>query len=112
MTKKENELTVIPYIASFEDKFIIENDLNLLLDNMVIYSYIKTHNGKLSYKPINFEIKMIDGKKVIYPLVGYANSYLLQAKRLVNATVIEIKANDYYISNCTDGDFTFVLKEK
>ena len=111
MTRKENELMEIPYSASFKEMFTIKDDLNLLLNGMSVYGCMDTLVGKMLDKPVNFDIRVINGKKVIYPL-EYADSFFLQAKRLARATVLEIKANDCYMSTGSNGDFTFVLKEE
>lgn len=109
MTRKENELMEIPYSASFKEMFTLRDDLNLLLNDMSVYGCMDTNSGKMLDKPVNFDIRVTSGKKVIYPL-EYADSFFLQSKRLVRATVIEIKAEDCYTSTCVNGDFTFVLK--
>lgn len=109
MTRKENELMEVPYSASFKEMFTIKNDLNLLLNSMSVCGCMDTLVGKMLDKPVNFDIRVINGKKVIYPL-EHADSFFLQAKRLVRATVLEIKADDCYMSTGSNGDFTFVLK--
>lgn len=111
MTRKENELMEIPYSVSFKEMFTIKDELNLLLNGMSVYGCMNTHVGKMLDKPVNFDIRIINGKKVIYPL-EYADSFFLQAKRLVRATVIEIKAEDCYMYTGIDGNFTFVLKDE
>lgn len=112
MTKEENVLREIPYSASFEDAFTINDNLNLLLNDIVVYGCVDTLTmGNMLNKPVNFDIRVINGKKVIYPL-EYADSFFLQAKRLVRATVLEIKAEDCYMSTGSNGDFAFVLKGK
>lgn len=109
MTRKENELMEIPYSASFKEMFTIKDDLNLLLNGMSVYGCMDTNVGKMLDKLVNFDIRVINGKKVIYPL-EHADSFFLQAKRLARATVLEIKAEDCYMSTGSNGDFTFVLK--
>ena len=111
MTKKENELIEVPYSASFKEMFTLEDELNLLLNGMSVYGCMDTLVGKMLDKPVNFDIRVINGKKVIYPL-EYADAFFLQAKRLARATVLEIKADDCYMSTGSNGDFTFVLKEE
>lgn len=94
MTIKENELMEIPYTASFMEMFTITDDLNLLLNGIEVYGCTNITTGRVVDRPINFDIRVIKGKKVIYPL-ECADSFLLHAKRLVKATAIEIKASDY-----------------
>lgn len=112
MIRKENELMEIPYSASFKEMFTIKDDLNLLLNGIVVYGCFDSLTmGKVLDKPVNFDIRVINGKKVIYPL-EYADAFFLQAKRLARATVLEIKADDCYMLTGSNGDFTFVLKEE
>lgn len=112
MTVKENELTIIPYTAAFEEKFIIEDNINLLLDEISIYGCVESDSlGKVLDKKVNFDIRVINDKKVIYPIADY-ETYLLNAERLEKATIVKIKASD--IIDKTVGhneDFIFVLKE-
>lgn len=111
MVRKENELTEIPYIASFEDMFVIKDDLNLLLNEMQVYSCVDSLSmGKVLNKPVNFDIRVIDGKKVIYPL-ECADSFLLHARRIIKSTILKVEASDYYTHANSSGNFTFVLKE-
>lgn len=111
MVRKENELTEIPYTASFEDMFVIKDDLNLLLNGMQVYSCVDSLSmGKVLNKPVNFDIRVIDGKKVIYPL-ECADSFLLHAKRIMKSTILKVEASDYYTHANSFGNFTFVLKE-
>lgn len=82
MIKKENKHVEIPFIASFKDIFTITDDLNLLLNGIEVYSCVDSlAMGKVLDKPVNFDIRIINGKKVIYPL-ECADSFLLHANRL------------------------------
>lgn len=96
---------------TFDEKFIIEDDMIFLLNNMKVYGCKKfSLGGQGIDKQINFEIKVINNKKVIYPL-EFADSYLLFANRFVKATKIEIKSEDYinFINN-NDNNYEFVFK--
>lgn len=104
MEVKKNELFIVPCCMSFNEKFIIEDDINLSLNNMKVYSTDGTKLGK----QVNFEIKVINNKKVIYPL-EYADSFVLFAERLVSATKIEIKAEDYFSVTNNYGNYEFIL---
>lgn len=105
MVIKENELMTVPYTASFEEKFIIEDDMNFLLNNISIYGCVNDN----SFNKVNFDIRVINDKKVIYPLDDY-KSYFLYGKRLVKATRVEIKASDYIDKVEHNGDFIFIIK--
>ena len=109
MTKKENKLMEVPYSASFKEMFALDDNLKILLNSISVCGCMDTSMGKMLDKPVNFYIRVINGKKVIYPL-EHADSFFLQAKRLARATVLEIKAEDCYMSTGSNGDFTFVLK--
>lgn len=112
MTRKENELMEIPYSASFKEMFALDDNMDFLLNSISVYGCVDTLTmGKMLDKPVNFDIRVINGKKVIYPL-EYADAFFLQAKRLARATVLEIKEEDCYMSTGSNGDFTFVLKER
>lgn len=93
--KKQKGLFLIPYCMTFDEKFIIEDDMNFLINNMKVYVYKK---GEID-KQINFEIKVINNKKVIYPL-EYADSYFLYAVRIVSGIKLETNA-DKFTSNLT-----------
>ncbi len=112
MVVKENELMIIPWTASFEEKFIIENNMNFLLNNISIYGCVKSDSlGKVIDKKVNFDIRIINDKKVIYPLSDY-ESYFLNGERLIRTSVVEIKASDYVKNVEQNGNFTFVLNEE
>ena len=50
MTEQKG-LFLIPYCMTFDEKFIIEDDMNFLINNMKVYVYRK---GEID-KQINFE---------------------------------------------------------
>ena len=111
MTRKENELMEIPYSASFKEMFTLDDNMDFLLNSISVYGCVDTLTmGKMLDKPVNFDIRVINWKKVIYPL-DYADAFFLQAKRLARATILEIKADDYYMHKGSHGDFIFTLKE-
>lgn len=100
----------VHYTASFEEKFIIEDDMNLLLNNISIYGCVIDNSlGKIISKKVNFDIRVINDKKVIYPLDDY-KSYFLNGERLVKATCVEIKASDYIDKVEHNGDFIFTIE--
>ena len=103
MTEQKG-LFLIPYCVTFDEKFIIEDDMNFLINNMKVYAYKKEID-----KQINFEIKVINNKKVIYPL-EYADLYFLYAVRLVSGIKLETNADEFRFNgnNC---DFCINLGE-
>lgn len=104
---------IISWMASFEEKFIIEDDINLLLNRISIYGCVNDNSlGKIVSKKVNFDIRVINDKKVIYPLADY-EYYFLNGERLVRATAVEIKASDIVDKTVGhNGDFTFFVKGK
>ena len=95
MQNTKSELCIIPYCMTFDEKYIIEDDMNLLINNMKVYGCKKFNLGGQGIdKQINFEIKVINNKKVIYPL-AYADSYLLFAERLVYGIKLETNADKF-----------------
>lgn len=95
---------------TFDEKYIIEDDMNLLINNMKVYGCKKFNLGGQGIdKQINFKIKVINNKKIIYPL-EYADSYLLFTNRLIKAIKIETKAEDYINLTNNNGDYSFILK--
>lgn len=110
MTKKENELVEILYTDKFTESYTLEDDINLSLNSIAIFGTTNGIDDNVRADPVEFSIRVVNGKKYIYPL-EVADSYFLQAKRLIRATVLEIKAEDCYESSGVDGDFYFVLKE-
>lgn len=85
MTKRENKLATVQYTARLTDKFTIGNDLILLLNSISVYGVIEDYidlNAK-----VDFEIKVINGKKIIYPLDVNYDSYVLFCERLVFCSI-------------------------
>lgn len=109
MTRKDNELVTVHYTANFTDKFVIDDNLNLLLNSISLYETIG--NCVASNSKVDFEIKVINGKKVIYPLNVDYDSYVLFCDRLVKATVIEINASDYIHMKENNGKYSFIMQE-
>lgn len=93
--EEQKGLCIIPYCITFNENFIIEDDMNLLLNNMKVYGCKKLSLGGQGIdKQINFEIKIISNKKVVYPL-EYDDSYLLFAERLIEGIKIETNADKF-----------------
>lgn len=110
MTERKNELVEVLYTDKFTKDYLIQDDINLLLNSVTVFGITNGINDEVIADPVNFTIRVADGKRYIYPLEAL-DSYFLQAKRLVRATVLEIKAEECYESHGVDGDFRFVLKE-
>lgn len=101
----ENEVNmIIPYQAIFNEKFIVERK-NLLLNSIKIYEVHKSLIGN----NVDFEIKVIDGKIVVYPLSTH-NKFMLTAKRVFNATVLKINKEDCISMIEDDKEYKFVIE--
>lgn len=112
MARKESEFIEIPYMASFKEMFTITDDLNLLLNEIEVYSCINSLSiGNLLNKPVNFDIRVINGKKVIYPL-ECADSFLLHAKRLFKQREdsIEEDLQNYICDLCNTKNISIDLR--
>lgn len=106
---EQKGLCIIPYCMTFDEKFIIEDDMSLLINNMKVYGCKwLSLDGRGIDKQINFEIKVINNKKVIYPL-KYADSYLLFAERLVEAIKIKTNADEFPL-NRNNGNFSIEFR--
>ena len=93
--EEQKGLYIISCFMTFDEKFIIEDDMNFLLNNMKVYGCKKfSFGGQGINKQINFEIKVINNKKVIYPL-EYDDSYLLFAEKLVEGIKLEINSDKF-----------------
>ena len=111
MVINRNEMRLIPYTTSFTEKFIVKDDMNLLLNKISVYGCIYNDLNKVCQKKVNFDIRIINDKKAIYPLDDY-EEYLLCAERLAKVDTIEIKASDYVEKIEHNGDFTFIVNEE
>ena len=93
--EEQKGLYIIPYYIMFDEKFIIEDNMNFLLNNMKVYECKEFSTGGNGIgKQVNFEIKIINNKKVVYSL-EYANSFLLFAERFVEGIKIETNADKF-----------------
>lgn len=111
MTKRENQLEKIYYKKYFDKTFVIPDDIDLILTEMVVYGCVKGISGERFTNPIMFSIKNENGKKTIFPLEE-ADSYMLAAIRVVKTTVVEITTDDYYELSNVDGKIRVLLKEE
>lgn len=112
MIRRKNEPTEIPFIASFKDMFTITDDLNLLLNGIEVYSCVNSLTmGNVLDKPVNFDIRIINGKKVIYPL-ECADSFLLHANRLFKEreNSIEEDLQNYIYDLCDKENISIDLR--
>lgn len=106
--KKENKKVPILYVSpAFTEMLVLDDNVNLLLNNSIVYGI---NNDKLS-SPVNFDIRVIKGRKAIYPL-EYYEKFILIGQRYANATVIEIEAGEYSNISEHNGCISFVMKEE
>ena len=111
MEKKENELIEIPYCTSCKNGFVIEENMNFLINSIKIYECKKDGDGnKLIGAPVDFNIINMQGQLLLRPFKEMGTFYLT-AKRVVRATILEIKSEDYCTYTENNGDFTFVIQE-
>ncbi len=108
---KKNELLTVPVTMSFEKEFVIEDDMNFLVNSINVYSCMESDSlGKVFNKQVGFDIRIINDKKVIIP-IDLSDSYVLFAEKLIKGTVVEIKAEDCIDKTICDGNFNFVIRE-
>lgn len=106
--KKENKKEPILYISpSFTEMLVLDDNVNLLFNNSVVYGI----NNKKLIESVNFDIRVIKGRKVIYPLEHY-EEFILIGQRYANVTVIEIEAGEYSNISEHNGCISIVMKEE
>lgn len=105
MNKQENVLTEVYYQERFEDVLILDNDKNIVLNTMEVYT-LKENSVD---KRVNFDIHVSGNKMIIQPL-EHSDAYVLHCQRIMNATIIKINANDYFEKKEHDGNFTFYME--
>lgn len=104
--EKNKLVKVIWKSEEFGECLCIDNIHGLILDTIKVFG--KTNNV---CEEVPFYIRNTYGKTFIYPQM-YAHEFYILAEKVVNANVIEIKAEDYVKHSATmGGTFEFVLKD-
>ena len=107
MNIKKKELALVWYNSWFQKRFIVESNMNLLLNTILIYG--SNNNNDIPQK-VDFDIKVRDNKQIIYPLGNY-EIFFITGQKIINETIIKIKATDYIDKIEDNGNFTFTLKD-
>lgn len=107
MKKQENVLVEVYYQEHFKDIIIIDNEKNILLNSIKVY----TLKENCIDKEVNFNICVSGNKMVLHPLEK-SDEYVLLCQRVINATIIKIKATEYFNKVEKDGSFTFYMENK
>ena len=113
MTKGEKTLYTVSFMFWFKEKYSIEDDANFLLNSISIHSLKSDDNsGEPAYvdKKVDFDIRVINGKKAIYPLAD-APAYIGLVDKLENMYKLKIKAEDYCKATKEKGNYTFYMKD-
>lgn len=105
MEKQENVLVTVPYQYVFKDNLILNTKNDIILNSMKLY----TLKGGCIVKNINFDICVSGDKMVLRPLEK-SNEYVLFCQRVMNTSVIKIKATEYFSKTEKDGSFTFYME--
>lgn len=113
MKIKEKQLYQIPYTATFDRIFNLNQIPSLLLDNMNVY----TLNDSCIDRKIPFDIIVNTDnteEKYILPRCNPEkySSFLLVAKRIVECSIVQIKPEDYIDVTNYNGTYTFALNNK
>lgn len=103
MKMTECELMIVPRMDIFNGSYELKDE-NILLDSIDVCSA----NKGLINKVINFEIKHIDSKVIIYPL-EISKEYVIRYERVVRAKKIEINKEDYFKKSSDNGNYTFYI---
>jgi hypothetical protein len=105
--EKNKLVKVLWKSEEFGDCLCVDDINGLILDTIQVFGKINN-----ACKEISFYIRNTNGKTFIHPQM-YAQEYYILADRVINADVIEIKAEDYVQHYATmGGSFEFVLKDK
>lgn len=105
MEKQENVLVTVYYQEHFEDILIVDNEKDIILNSIKIYTL---KEGCLD-KNVNFDICVSGDKMVLRPLEK-SNEYVLFCQRVMSASVIKIEATEYFSKTEKDGSFTFYME--
>lgn len=104
MEKTENVLTKVHNQEVFEDIYVLDSDIDIILNSITIYSL----KENMVDKKLNYDIQINGNKQIIRPL-EYAQKYAIFFERLVSATIIKIDAKDYFSKVEKNGSFTFYM---
>ena len=104
MNKSENVLTKVHNQEIFDDIYVLDNEKDIILNSITIYSL----KENIVDKRINYDIQVNGNKQIIRPL-EYAQKYVICFERLVSATIIRIDAKDYFDKTEKDRSFTFYM---
>lgn len=105
MEKQENVLVEVWYQKHFEDIFIFDNEKNIILNSIKVYTL---KEGRID-KTVNFDICVSGNKMVLRPLEK-SSAYVLFCNRVMSASVVKIEANEYFNKVEKDGSFTFYME--
>lgn len=105
MEKQDNVLVEVWYQEHFEDIFIFDNEKNIILNSIKVYTL---KEGCLD-KAVNFDICVSGDKMLLRPLEK-SSAYVLLCHRVMNASVIKIDATEYFNKVEKDGSFTFYME--
>lgn len=105
LEKQENVLKTVPYQYIFKDILILDNEKDIILSSIKVYT-IKEHYLN---KNVNFDIYVSGDKMVLRPLEK-SSEYVLFCQRVVGTSVIKIEATEYFSKTEKDGSFTFYME--
>lgn len=98
MSNIEKNYISVPYTNMFAEKFIISDDMNLLLNSISVYGLIGNSLGE----EVDFEIKVINGEKIIYPWDNNYDTYVIFCEKMSRRNLIKMNS---------DGNIEFTIKE-
>lgn len=85
MEKQENVLVTVYYQERFEDILILDNEKDIILSSIKVY----TLKENCIDKNVNFDI-YVSGDKMILRALEKSNEYVLFCQRVLSASVIKI----------------------
>lgn len=108
MEIRENELVKVSFKKDFLISCILD-EKNIILDSILVYG-MKDNN--VYETPVDFEIGKKNDNFCICPIEEEEyDSYHLIAYQLCEATIVDIKREDYInFSKETNGNFSFIMK--
>lgn len=98
MSNIEKNYISTSYTQVFSEKFVINEDINLLLNSISVYGLVDNFLGE----KVDFEIKVINGKKIIYPWDNNYDTYVLFCEKMGRRNLIKMNS---------DGDVEFTIQE-
>jgi len=107
LEKQENVLVAIPHQEIFKDILILDNEKDIILSSIKVYTLKENYIDK----NVNFDICVSGDKMILRPLEK-SNEYILFCQRVLSASVIKIEATEYFSKTEKDGSFTFYMENK